>query len=1362
MKIKSKNLLIGFLMMFLMIFSALGMNPIEVNASGSVRVDFCLTNGALENNVFFENDSSKYFMSQQTQADGTLYYLEELYRTDNLNLEFDGWYTEEDEKVTLETVFTEYTIIYDRWKETTLTDEDIISTLEIGTPLLEVGETAGTYDVNSITLTDSRLTVAGISIYEGLNAYRTNKLDDSDVLEAGKSYSLRVELHTKSGELIDDLLMNHSTATYGLVANMVYSHDNSGIFTTQWTNKENKIQVIINYDFENYYFTYDLEDKVVENEQSPQYTVYVSNNANVQGMELFVENANGTWASLGAINGQFNIPANSNVVKQYRVEVTYQNGFVISSNTFKVDWYDPNSPKFITQPMDYSVAYGTNVLVTWGLNCDVSSIQLEKYDGVNWAYAQLATPTGTTVNAFESGTHTFRVHATKDGDDIYSEGFTITWREAFEFTTQPQSVTVSTGESAVVTWETNLLQTSLQTLQIFKIESCDENQNWNHYSNLSEDSTSFNFGASYSAYSKKYRLMANYDGKLYYSDEFTIEYIAGEFTSKPADEINAIVGKDCLVEWDFSLDVEYYDIKVYESNDFVPFATTDKPEYNFTASEVGNKQFFIQAYNANNQIIGEDYLLFRINWTEQQTVYLVSFSNNGGTGTMQSFEKNAGDQYELPNCAYTAPEGYVFKAWDVNGVEKKPSDTITINSNTIIKAIWEEIPTFIVAYGPGNGNGSTDFDYVEEGTEVILLTPAELGYTPLEGMQFAHWKVCKDNASDPNAVIKQPGDTITITFETYIIAIWEPIPHECVGVIESGQGATCTVDGWKDYYQCSCGKIYSDSACTHEITSLEEWKNNEGKITAEHTGNPQWIQTSTTHTKEYDCCHTAIVEEEAHEWQNGVCSECQYICLHGHGVKKDGQDATCTVDGWEDYYQCECGKLFADENCTTPIDDLDAWKQGAGKINAEHNYGDLISEESAVHTQTELKGGIKAHYHCDVCDSYFDEDKNPTTLLALTIEQPTHIYGDWIKDDDNHWKTCSCGLKSELDAHNYTDNDDMICDTCGYDRTIPHTHGNGQLIEGQDASCTQNGWKDHYQCSCGKIYSDSACTHEITSLEEWKNNEGKITAEHNYGELIEKEEATCSSAGFESHYECSVCHALFDEEYNVKTENELLINIDPTAHVYGDWTSNGDDTHSRVCSLNAEHKETAPCSGGESTTTEKAICEVCHQPYGDLKVPDHVHEETGDWKHDENYHWKECECGTPGEKVAHSGGTATETEKAVCEICGTSYGELKQHTHDYSDEWKTDGNNHWHECECGEKKDTEQHKDENFDGKCDVCDYQMSEQIPTPQPKDGLSGGVIAIIVTGSVLVLGVSGFALVWFVIKKKKFSDLIALFKK
>ena len=139
MKTKSRNLIVVFLMALAFICGVFAITPLTANAASSVRVDFCLTNGALENNVFFENDSSKYFMSQQTKADGTLTSLEELYRTDNLDLEFDGWYTDKGEKVTLETVFTEYTILYDRWKETTLTDEDIISTLEINTPLLEVG-----------------------------------------------------------------------------------------------------------------------------------------------------------------------------------------------------------------------------------------------------------------------------------------------------------------------------------------------------------------------------------------------------------------------------------------------------------------------------------------------------------------------------------------------------------------------------------------------------------------------------------------------------------------------------------------------------------------------------------------------------------------------------------------------------------------------------------------------------------------------------------------------------------------------------------------------------------------------------------------------------------------------------------------------------------------------------------------------------------------------------------------------------------------------------------------------------------------------------------------------------------------------
>ena len=88
------------------------------------------------------------------------------------------------------------------------------------------------------------------------------------------------------------------------------------------------------------------------------------------------------------------------------------------------------------------------------------------------------------------------------------------------------------------------------------------------------------------------------------------------------------------------------------------------------------------------------------------------------------------------------------------------------------------------------------------------------------------------------------------------------------------------------------------------------------------------------------------------------------------------------------------------------------------------------------------------------------------------------------------------------------------------------------------------------------------------------------------------------------------------------------------------------------------------------------------------------------------------------------------------------------------------------------------HIDGNGDNKCDTCDYAMPAHDPdnpnntpdnpdnTPDDpsddKDGLGAGAIVGIVIGSALVAGVGGFALLWFVIKKKSFADLIAVFKR
>ena len=53
-------------------------------------------------------------------------------------------------------------------------------------------------------------------------------------------------------------------------------------------------------------------------------------------------------------------------------------------------------------------------------------------------------------------------------------------------------------------------------------------------------------------------------------------------------------------------------------------------------------------------------------------------------------------------------------------------------------------------------------------------------------------------------------------------------------------------------------------------------------------------------------------------------------------------------------------------------------------------------------------------------------------------------------------------------------------------------------------------------------------------------------------------------------------------------------------HSWGEWTSNGNGTHTRTCATDSSHTQTGNCSGGKATSTEKAICETCHTAYGEL------------------------------------------------------------------------------------------------------------------------------------------------------------------
>ena len=60
-------------------------------------------------------------------------------------------------------------------------------------------------------------------------------------------------------------------------------------------------------------------------------------------------------------------------------------------------------------------------------------------------------------------------------------------------------------------------------------------------------------------------------------------------------------------------------------------------------------------------------------------------------------------------------------------------------------------------------------------------------------------------------------------------------------------------------------------------------------------------------------------------------------------------------------------------------------------------------------------------------------------------------------------------------------------------------------------------------------------------------------------------------------------------------------------HTFGDWKADGDGTHSRECTVDGcKGVETMACSGGNATCTEKAVCEICKGAYGELDPNNHA------------------------------------------------------------------------------------------------------------------------------------------------------------
>jgi len=217
------------------------------------------------------------------------------------------------------------------------------------------------------------------------------------------------------------------------------------------------------------------------------------------------------------------------------------------------------------------------------------------------------------------------------------------------------------------------------------------------------------------------------------------------------------------------------------------------PENGFTAP--AGKQFKAWEVNGTEKAVGDTITVtadteVKTVWEDIPVVtYTVSFDANGGTGTMAEVTGVSGE-YALPENSFTAPAGQQFKAWEVNGTEKAVGDTITVTADTEVKAVWEDIPvvTYTVSFDANGGTGT-----MAEVTGVSgEYTLPENGFTAPAGKQFKAWEV--------NGTEKAVGDTITVTADTEVKAVWEDIPVTAVtydidvidGVATNRNGAVIT------------------------------------------------------------------------------------------------------------------------------------------------------------------------------------------------------------------------------------------------------------------------------------------------------------------------------------------------------------------------------------------------------------------------------------------------------------------------------------------------------------------------------------------------------------------------------------------
>ena len=384
---------------------------------------------------------------------------------------------------------------------------------------------------------------------------------------------------------------------------------------------------------------------------------------------------------------------------------------------------------------------------------------------------------------------------------------------------------------------------------------------------------------------------------------------------------------------------------------------------------------------------------------------------------------------------------------------------------------------------------------------------------------------------------------------------------------------------------------------------------------------------------------------------------------------------------------------------------------------------------------------------------YGDFDKSVTWNVYYHSSKDTKISQDGVLTVGVDETATEIGVEARIDRDTFKEIPVAIID---------HTHSI-TLVPKTPKTCTTDGNREHFKCNvCGDLFADAGGVNSLTE------EDVKIPAGHEYGDLVPKQEPTCKQTGMRAHYKCSVCKKYFDESKIEKTVAELTISIDPNAHDFGTWiagvpatcvatgtkghkdcsrcnkhydesgneitdltihtndnhdwnawVSNGDGTHTRTCKRDSGHKENGTCSGGTATCKTKAVCNVCRTTYGGFAL----HNTTKYNGKDSSGHWDTCStCDNKFNFEAHTPDRekVDETNPVKCTKCGYEITPAGHYEHTADSEWhnSADGKYHYHECThsgCSVILD----KAEHFGGTatcenkavCSVCGLEYGDKL---------------------------------------------------